>query len=95
MTDTIRSGREHLMVGRNSDSFRPFIQAAMSGAGLLSGISVGAWTVFGTGLLDQWEEVWITPLGSIVVIVVSIAVLSALGWLGITVGLALTRKVAP
>ena len=80
---------------RNVGSIRPLIQAAICSAGMLGGLAAGAWIVFGTGLLDQWEVVWITPLGSIVVMVVSIAILSALGWLGMTVGLALTRKVVP
>ena len=78
-----------------SASVRSFIQAAISGAGLLGGLAIGAWSVFGTGLLDRWGDVTFTPLGSIVVIVLSIAIVSALGWLGMTAGLAVTRKVTP
>ena len=82
------------MVRRNVGSLRPFIQAAISGAGLLSGIAVGTWIVFGSGVLE-WGHRSGTPLGSMIVITVSIAIVLGLAWVGLTVGIVLTRKVAP
>jgi len=78
----------------NVGLLRPFIQAAISGAGLLGGIAAGAWIVFGSGLLE-WGHRSNAPLGSMIVITLSIVIVLGLAWVGLTVGLVLTRKVAP
>jgi hypothetical protein len=82
-------------MARRNDSLRPVIQAAISGAGLLAGVAVGVWIVFGTGLLDWVQKVLDIPLESIIVPAVFMAIVFGLGWLGLTVGLATARKIAP
>jgi len=71
---------------------RPFIQASICGAGLLSGLAVGALIVFSTGLIE-WGEVLGTPVDFVIIIVISIAIVFGLAWLGATIGLALARKI--
>jgi hypothetical protein len=83
------------MARRNIGSLRPVIQAAISGAGLLGGVAVGAWIVFGTGLLDWAQKVLDIPLESIILPAALMAIVFGLGWLGLTVGLATARKIAP
>jgi hypothetical protein len=74
-------------------SLRPFIQAAICGGGLLGGLAVGAVIVFGTGFI-QLGELLGTPRDFVIIIVVSIAVVFGLAWLGVTIGLALARRIA-
>ncbi len=82
------------MVRKNVRSLRPLILTVICGAGLLSGIAIGALVVLGTGVL-QWAPVLGTALDSIIAPAVSIAIVSSFGWLGAKIGLAIIARMQP
>lgn len=79
---------------------QPLLQAAICGAGLFGGITVGVLVVFGTGLLRKSGQVLSAPLDAmtkidLLIIIGSIAIIFAFGWLGARIGLALAAKIRP
>jgi hypothetical protein len=56
---------------------RPLIQAAISGAGLLGGLTVGTWIVFIMGFIHSGQVLG-TPIAFMIVIVASIVIVFGL-----------------
>ncbi len=77
---------------REMVSLRPFIQAAISAAGLLGGLTLGTWIVFIIGFIHSGQLLGI-PLDFVIIIVASIVIVFGLAWLGLTIGLVLARKI--
>jgi len=80
------------MIRKNSASFLAFVQAAICATGLLGGLAVGAWILFATDFMRS-EKLFGIPPDSIVLTVLSVALIFALAWFGVRIGLALARKV--